>query len=450
MTSPGPTYDPIRSPFSGGGTIHTATDGRDILVNDPDGWEIDAPWIWWEGPANGDGTGGPFGNPPPGAGFGGGNLGGLAPVPAVTRCLQLTADKVASLPWKVYRGRDTLEPPSWLTDPQALARDGRRPFAGNLGVRFSGLDFWAQHLRSTILLGEGITYTPRIRDENGEPTGPIVAPLYNLNPRYLELSDDGRWLVDDPEGDDPAHPGKTELDARELIVTRNIVRPGYRRGLGVLEVHAADFAFSTHVREFADTMFQRGIPNGYLKTSKPDITDVQAAALQRKWMGSHSGMRKKIAVLNATTEFHPIDINPQTMQYVDMTRLSAWEIALIFGVPPAKLGINMGASLQYQTLEMANTEYVQDTLALLSSKMEAAIDAALPVGQTMQVDFADLLRGDTAARYASYSVGLASGFLTVDEVRAAENLPPMPAGTTPPAGVAPGDPTDTDTLEGDA
>ena len=26
-----------------------ATDGRDILHNDPDGWEISQPWLWWTG-----------------------------------------------------------------------------------------------------------------------------------------------------------------------------------------------------------------------------------------------------------------------------------------------------------------------------------------------------------------------------------------------------------------
>jgi HK97 family phage portal protein len=424
-------YDPIRSPFAGNvaGTVHTATDGRDILLNDPDGWEVDAPWLWWDGPADSDGTGGPFGNPPPGALSPAAGLG----LPAVSRCLQLTADKTASMPWKTYRGRDRIEPPAWLVDPQNTARDGRRAVAAELGVRFSGVDFWSQHLRSMILLGEGITYTPRVHDDAGEPTGPIVAPLYNLNPRYLELTPDGRFAVADPDFNDPEaeYPGWLILDSRELLITRWVVRPGYRRGLGVIEAHAADLGFAEHVRSFADNIFERGVPNGYLQSTKPDLTQTQADTLKSAWMRAHGGDHKSIAVLNATTEFHPIDINPQTMQYVDMKRLNAWEIALIFGVPPGKLGVSMGGSMQYSTLEMANADYVQDTLLPIATKLEAAVDAVLPAGTTLKVDFRGLLRGDTTTRYNAYGVALDKGFMTLDEVRDAEDLPPLTAAPAP-------------------
>jgi HK97 family phage portal protein len=288
-----------------------------------------------------------------------------------------------------------------------------------------------------ILLGEGITYTPRIRDDAGEPTGPIVAPLYNLNPRYLELTPEGDYAVRDPESVDGPWPGWSIIDARELLVTRYIVRPGFRRGLGVVEAHAADLGFAEHVRAFADNLFETGVPNGYLSSAKPDLTQAQADNLKAAWLKSHGGIRKSIAVLNATTEFHPIDINPQTMQYVDMKRLSAWETALIFGVPASKLGVSMGGSMQYSTLEMANTDYVQDTLMGIAVKIEAAVDAVLPAGQSMKVEFRALLRGDTTARYNAYSVALNAGFMTIDEVRALEDLPPLaapaPAPTSAPA-----------------
>lgn len=410
-------------PTAGIGNLHRATDGRDILWNTPDGWEVDQQHLWWDGPADGDGTGGPFGNPPPDAELGPSNWGWASPV--VARCLQLTADKIASMPWKVFRGRDQLTAPAWITDPQNLANDGRRQTVTTKLTRYSGVDFWAQHLRSMILLGEGITYTPRVRDENNEPTGPIVAPLYNLNPLHMELSADGRWWVEDPGNNSGDNPGYAEIDSRELIVTRYIVRPGHRRGLGVLRGHAADLGFAAHVRGFADNLLRRGVPNGWLKTSKPDITQAQADELKRAWMRSHGGIKKSIAVLNATTDFHPIQMDLQSMAYLDMKRLSAWELALAFGVPPGKLGISMGDSMQYSTLEMANQEYVQDSLMGLARKMEAAIDAVLPTGTQLKVDFNQLLRADTTARYSAYQVGLAAGFLTIDEVRAFEDLPPM-------------------------
>ena len=44
-----------------------ATDGRDVLHNSPDGWEVEQPWLYWTGPPAATAAGGPFGHPIPGA-----------------------------------------------------------------------------------------------------------------------------------------------------------------------------------------------------------------------------------------------------------------------------------------------------------------------------------------------------------------------------------------------
>lgn len=407
-------------PVAGLGNVHYATDGRDMLFNDPDGWEVEQPWLWWEGPADGESPG-VWGNPPPGAEFGAPSMRGTT-LPAVSRCVALIADKVASMPWKVYRGREQIDTPAWILDPQAAARDGRRPELIGPDIRFSGVEFWTQYITSLLLWGEGIAFTPRMTDAFGQPTGAIVAPSYIINPRYVDVTTSGRYVVDPGDGQEPV-----ELDPRELIVTRSGVRPGRYRGLGVIQSHAADLANGAAVRAYADNLLQRGVPNGYLKSSKPDLDQAAATKLRAAWEGAHGDIRKSIAVLNSTTEFTPLTIDPQAMQYVEMKRLSAWDIALIFGVPPSKLGINMGQSNTYSNLESENAAFVQDCLIIVARKIEAAIDAILPAGTTLKIDFNQLLRGDTTTRFGAYQIGIAAGFLTIDEVRAFEDLPPLTA-----------------------
>jgi HK97 family phage portal protein len=417
------------------GSLHTATDGRDVLFNDPDGWEVDQPWLWWDGDsANNPNAGHTFGNPIPGAELAGGYLGYALPV--VDRCLQLTADKIAGMPWKVYRGRERIDTPPWIIDPQALSRDGRRLFVGgDMDVRFSAVEFWATYLRSLLLEGEGIAYTPRVPDADGNPTGPIIAPCYVLNPRVVEIVN-GRYAVPSPDED-----GWEYLDPRELIVTRWITRPGKKRGLGALQAHLYDFFVSRDLRQYADNLIQRGVPNGYLKSTKPDLDQIKADELKASWMGAHGNVRKSIAVLNATTEFVPITINPQAMQYAEMVKLSDWNICHVFGVPPTKLGLSMGSSLQYSTLESANAEYIQDALMNVARRVESAVDAALPAGSNLKVDFNQLLRADTVTRYQAYEIGIRAGFLTEDEVREFEDLPPLPEATAPNLQIVPNDTT---------
>ena len=51
----------------------------------------------------------------------------------------------------------------------------------------------------------------------------------------------------------------------------------------------------------------------------------------------------------------------------------------------------------------------------------------------IEFDTSNILRADIGTRYNAYSVALKNGFMTVDEVRAKENLPPLPPGSPPPA-----------------
>lgn len=411
------------------GQIHYATDGREILLNAPDGWEVDAPWLWWDGPDGGDGTGGPWGNPPPGADLAAPSRYGLT-LPAVTRCTQLLAENVAGMPWKTYRGRDAIDAPAWITDPQAARLDGRRTVGPGASAiaSLSNVEFWAQAITSYLWWGEAILYTPRKLDASGAPTGDIVAPVYLLHPAKVEL-EDGRWFVDDVDVDG----APIELDPRELIVVRNLTRPGRDRGLGIIQAHAYDLGFYANVRAYADNTFQRGVPNGYLKSTKPDLDAAQANKLKRSWMAAHGSSRKSIAVLNATTDFTPLELDPQTTQLLDLFRLQAWQVALMFGVPPSKLGITMGQSNTYSNIESEGVAFVTDSLLPIARKFEAAIDTVLPLGTTLKIDFRQLMRGDTTTRYEAYSVGIAAGFLTVDEVRDAEDLPPLPAAPAAPA-----------------
>lgn len=410
------------------GTVHRATDGRDILRNTPDGWEVDQPWLWWDGPDGSDGTGGPWGNPPPGAEFGAPTMRGTT-LPAVTRCVSLLTESIAGMPWKTFRGREQLTPPAWITDPQAASRDGRlRSFGSDLELRLSPVEFWAQYITSYLNWGEGIAYLPRELDAAGEPTGPIVTPIYVLNPEYVEY-EDGRYYVADPSDDS----GRLWLDSRELLITRNIMRPGRTRGLGVVQAHAYDFALSADIRAYLENLFQRGIPNGYLRSTAPNFDPKDAHKLKDSWMAAHGNVRKSIAVLNATTEFHPLEINPQAVQITELMRLTAWQICVIYGVPPSKLGISLGQNNTYSNLEAEGTAFVRDSLLPIARKLEAAIDPFLAAGTELKIDFNQLQRADTTSRFASYQVALAAGFMTIDEVRGYEDLPPLAVPPTPPA-----------------
>ena len=393
-----------------GAVVHTATDGRDVLMNSPDGWEVDQPWLWWMGPNGTDGSGGPFGSPltpddPNGAGT----------LPAVTRCTSIVCDTIAGLPWKIYRGQyDQLTTPDWITDPQSSRIDGRvvsdtTPW----DTRYSAVEFWANWIVAALWWGDGYLYVP-VRDNTGAPK----PPLWQLHPHDVKIDKaTGTYWV-----------GNTRLPPGTVIHLRG--QPPYRdwHGNGVLDVNAAELRLGATVRQYAASTFASGVPFGYLRSTQPSMTPDQATALKASWMKAHGNSNRTIAVLNATTEFHPISISPVDAQLKDAREWGLRDIALAFGVPPYMLGVP-GDSSTYANVESRMIELRTFTLLPWIRRIESVLDSELPRGTSLKIASDALLRADTASRYAAYESALRAGWLTVDEVRELEDRPPLVAPT---------------------
>jgi HK97 family phage portal protein len=382
-----------------------ATDGRDVLFNSPDGWEVEQPWLWWLGP-NGQGSGGgPFGHPIPGAN----PIGVHAGIPAVHRATGLIVDTLATLPWHVYRNStERLPTPAWIDDPQALRLDGRVVDTASLNeARQSQVDVWGQWILSALWWGDGFIYVPS-RDVNGAPK----PPLWVLHPDDVELRDGRYWVAD------------VRFDPGEIIHLRGQHPIVEGRGTGVLTRFATELGVITSLRSYIASSFASGVPAGYLKTSQPNVTQEQADNLKSRWMTQHSG-RRTIAVLNATTEFHPLTWSPVDTEAADFARLTLSQIALMFGLPPGMLGGPTGDTLTYSTNEMRMLELYQLTLLPWIGRVEAVLNAQLPSGTATRIEVDGLLRADIKTRFEAYAIGIDKGILTVDEARAYENRPPL-------------------------
>jgi HK97 family phage portal protein len=389
------------------GNVLTATDGRDVLHNSPDGWEVEQPWLWWLGPAGTGGSGGPFGNPIPGATL----VPGMG-IPAVHRATGLIVDTIAALPWHVYRGQtERLPTPPWIDDPQALRLDGRVVDTTSINeTRQSQVDVWGQWVLSALWYGDGFIYVPN-RGEDGSPK----PPLWVLHPEDVELRD-GRYYVAD-----------VRLDPGDIIHLRGQHPIIKGRGTGVLTRFAGELATIGSLGAYVNSAFAAGVPAGYLKTSQPNVTQEQADNLKQRWMSQHSG-RRTIAVLNATTEFHPLTWSPVDAEAAEFSRLTLTQVALMFGLPPGMLGGPTGDSLTYSTNETRMLELYQLTLLPWLARIEAVLTAQLPGGTKAHIEFEGLLRADSKTQMELFEIARRINVLSVDEIRLLMNRPPYAGG----------------------
>jgi len=410
-------WPPMATRAGVGTSIHTATDyGRDILWNTPDGWEQDRQWLWWVG----DGAEGGYGNPPPDAR----GLSGASAIPAVLRCTSIIADTIAAMPWRVYAGYTQRDTPRWLTDPQ-LARPDGRVFLDDDGVttapRFpsskSAVEFWAEWITSALWFGDGFIYFPLGRDKTTKQPKP---PFFNLNPTAVEWRD-GAWYVED-----------TELDPDKLIHLRGEPPyPATGKGEGIVQRFGLDLGLAAAMRSYASGIFNTGVPAGYLKVNAPNVSEPQADTLKARWLKQHGGAKRSIAVLNAATDFVPIALSPVDSQLDTAREWSLRDIALAFGVPAYMLGVP-GDSSTYANVESRMIELRTFTLLPWIRRIESCLDSQFAAGTELKIITDSMLRADTATRFTAYESALRGGWLTVAEIRALEDRPPLDQVSTAP------------------
>ena len=149
------------------------------------------------------------------------------------------------------------------------------------------------------------------------------------------------------------------------------------------------------------------------------------------WKQNHTGFVNagKTPLLEAGIKFKPISMSLEDAQFVEARRFQISEIARIFRVP-----LHMLADFQSQpraNMEQAALEFVQNTLRPWAVRLEQAINVYLlesDPGHFVEHLFDALLRGDIKTRSESYGRAIQWGWMNRDEVRAKENLNPLPDG----------------------
>ena len=393
-----------------------------LRVNSPDGYPSGVDPVWWWGTD--------FISPASPA----------TAMAAVTRATSLIVNTICALPWRLLSGGADaqtsiieLPPPRWMVDPQLHRPDARYGLPSiPAALRLPRAAFWGQWLRSCLLKGMGFLLFEV--DGNGAPVAgtfrvlnpDLVAPMWDYGQGFVYRrvgSEHGGGFVD------------TDFDGQIVLGGRvyrlvELVSPlaqadEYGVARGVLEVHAAELGMAAQEIEFGQGMYRSGVPSGYLKVSTPNYSKPQADALKTQWLANHGGDKRSIAVLNATTEFVPIQMSPVDMALIQSRQMSLVDIANMFGVPVYQLGGTDGGSNTYSSAESRNRDFLSYSLMPWANAVEDELTSLTPQGQFVEVNFGGILKTDTATRYSAYSQALADGWLTVDEVRLLESLPPL-------------------------
>jgi hypothetical protein len=134
-------------------------------------------------------------------------------------------------------------------------------------------------------------------------------------------------------------------------------------------------------------------------------------------------------VLEAGLKWAPITMSLSDAQFMETRIHQLREMAMIFHLPPHLIGDLERAT--FSNIEESNISVVGDCYEpwLVLWEQECNFKLLRPKEQEkyfFEFLLDSLLRGNTESRYRAYQLGINSGFMTRNEVRQKENLPPMP------------------------
>lgn len=344
-------------------------------------------------------------------------------VAAVSACCDLIGGSIASLPLHFFRRaadgqRERYTPEFWWL------------FNERPSPQYSAATFWQFISDSRLLHGDGFArivraspYSPTV--VGFEPYHPLLVDVERKDGRNVYTLH-GRDISEKTvvlDQDDVLHFPGAGFDGKRSL---SALKHGLKLAAGIAK--AADDQAAQNMEDGARPDFAIEVPG----EMQPEAREV----LRKSWMDRHSGQGAKKApvVLAGGMKLHQLTMSSEDAQLLQTRQFQIEEICRVFGVPPFMIGHNEKTTSWGSGVEQMSIGFVKYTLQRHLCVMEQEINHKLFKTSRNFAEFATagLERGDIKSRNESYRIALGRagepGWMTVNEVRALENLPAITGG----------------------
>lgn len=183
-------------------------------------------------------------------------------------------------------------------------------------------------------------------------------------------------------------------------------------------------------QDFTQSLWRRGgQPYGTIEI--PTRMSDTAYERFREQVEAHAGAGNagRTLILEEGAKFAYANLSPEDAQVLQSRKFTVEEVCRLFQVPPPLLQEYSNSTFTNST--QASIWFAQNTLAPWVRKIEAEFTHSVlgpSSGYELDLDLSSLMRGDFAARWASWQIAVANGVLTPNEIREAEGFAPRPDG----------------------
>jgi HK97 family phage portal protein len=341
---------------------------------------------------------------------------------AVWRATSLLSRDVGKLPFRVYRragagkDRDTNHPASRLLR--------RKPNECMTAFIFRQL-----LMVHALLQGNGYAYI--VRNGAGEPIS--LVPLFPDRTYPLRQNNVTMYATEIvlDQGD---RMELRKLPAEDVLHIKGLGYDGLQ-GYSVISKARESLGLGMAAQKFGSIFFRNNARPNLALEYPGRLSEMAVKNIRESWERAHSGLDQshRVALFQEGVKLHQFSINARDSQLLETRAFEIREVANWFNIPPHKLGDTSRTS--YNSLEQENQAYLDEALDPWLCNWEEECDDKLLTEEQKDRDShcckyqrSALVRANLDARGNYYQKALQSGWLNRDEVRAEEDLNPIPDG----------------------
>ena len=334
-------------------------------------------------------------------------------ISAFFACVRNISEDEAKLPFHVFRrmGRNRMPVPDHEVD--YLLNTEPNP-------EMTAMAFREAITAHAVGLGNG--YAEIIRDGMLRPIA-----LWPMNPATIkaERRDGELFYVQRLPNEE------RRLPAHNVLHIHGLAFDGIS-GYSIINIAREALGAAIAAQKFGASFFANGMSVGGVLSHPETVSDGAMKRLRKSVEDRHIGKAGSLMIIEEAMSYEQLAVDPEKGQMVEMNQYFVETVARFFRMPLHKIGHLLRAT--NNNIEHQGLEYVTDTMIPWEVRWEQEVRKKLftPAERNLVARHNNnaLLRGDTTSRGAWYSKMLMEGVYSVNDVRALEDLNPIPNGDT--------------------
>lgn len=336
---------------------------------------------------------------------------------AVHACVKILSETIASLPLHLYRKAPEVR------FVKAIEHPLYECLHSAVNEEMTSFQFRETMMASVLLWGNA--YARIIRNKQGQ-----VKELWFLKTQYMVVdSDIHTGQITYTYTDDVTNKTYT-YTPKQIFHLRNAMLDGIK-GISPIEQASGTIGLALAAERYGARFFGNGANPGGVLEHPGIIKDPEK--LRESWNKVYMGASNAntIAVLEEGLKYKAIGISPNAAQFLKTRKYQVEEICRIFRVPPHLVCDLDGAT--FSNIEHQGISFVMHTIRPWLVRWEQAIARCLLSDAERKIYYAKfnvdgLLRGDYQSRMEGYSIGRQNGWLSANDIRKLEDMPPLSEG----------------------